>query len=430
MKIRHLIYPAIYLALIGHAWAVCPTFTPTTAANIKDVKTVLDNYNCYLNSDASEYVLDFSNNSYNNTGQFEPNTKFPLTVNNISGKLVRIIGLKLYYNTDKDAVSPYITFSGAKIAMQDSAFTGPGTTGTAIQVNGTATIESTTITNFASGINVAKDASVKLVKNTFTITDAANAVVFDTSVTSPADSTLLGKKVDESDPTNPKAISATGKLNLDSCAGSVEMYFRSVTDKPLSYTSATCTVSTLLDKDITLKFADNTEQIIFSGSCVFTCENFSEAPSTWVAFVYTSADSKTYPFAPMPIMKFSELPDYFVPLVGEQTTGTSGAGGTTIVVIDNTGGQTTTGGDTSGTGNIKAGDGDDLLVDGANKESGDPDNTDSQAKAQADVVGQGSACSVNPIASAPTLEGIFLQLFFLFSGVPVLSVVRKRCRRS
>ena len=119
-------------------------------------------------------------------------------------------------------------------------------------MNGTATIESTTITNFATGIAVAKDASVKMAKNMFTITDIANAVVFeDGSLKAAAtiDATLIGKKVSETDPT--KAESITGKLNLDNCEGSVEMYYKLQiweNEKKLQYhPTATCQISTLKD---------------------------------------------------------------------------------------------------------------------------------------------------------------------------------------
>ena len=161
-----------------------------------------------------------------------------------------------------------IILAGTGHKIESSTLTNNGT-GIAIQVNASSpppsptggegvTIQSTAITNFATGINVAKDASVKLAKNTFTITDPANAVVFDSSVASPIDSTLVGKKVSETD--TAKVESVTGKLNLDSCAGSVEMYYKSSPAEGINalqfYSTATCQVSTLKDEDVEITFAN------------------------------------------------------------------------------------------------------------------------------------------------------------------------------
>ncbi|MBI2092380.1 MAG: hypothetical protein HYT75_05260 [Deltaproteobacteria bacterium] len=477
MKIRHLIYPAIYLALIGHAWAVCPTFTPTTAASIKDVKTILENYNCYLDSNSNEYVLDFSKNSYNNSEKFQPYTKYPLAINNTSYKLVRIIGLKLNYYEGKEAVSPYITFSGSKITLQDSTLTGIGI-GTAIQVNGSATIESTAISNFAEGIKVAKDASVKLAKNAFTIADPANAVVFDSPVQI-IDESWIGKHVSESDAT--KADKLAGKLALEAskCSGSVGLYqydYEQKTEKGIASVLFIKTCALSLDSTdekspFKLKLKDNTEKEIPDGSCYFDCIDLGMPIQNFAGFAYTDANSQTKQFlfasgiiTDLPdVINTPSLPIYlpttsgadgtttassgviFVPGVansgGEQVAEvpiylptTSGADGTTTAssgvifvpgVADSGGGQVAEGSDEVAVGEA-------VMDPSALPPSSDDDNENNDnnnlapdsgaGKASAaDTLGQGQgACSL--IKMPQTNVSHILWLLLAFGGLPVIGM--------
>ena len=111
--------------------------------------------------------------------------------------------------------------------------------------------------------------------------------------------------------------------------------------------NATCQISTLKDEDIELEFADGAKETIANGTCTFKCTDFSEDLSTQVTFAYTSApdlkvgttgtDGKSYPFIPLPIKKFSELPKYTIPM-GPICLPTSpqGGDGTDVIITEDT----------------------------------------------------------------------------------------------
>ncbi|MBI2341369.1 MAG: hypothetical protein HYU98_01360, partial [Deltaproteobacteria bacterium] len=265
--------------------------------------------------------------------------------------------------------------------------TGQAGIGTAIQVTGTAAIESAAISDFATGINVAKDASALVTKGTFTnvVTPIAYEIPAFAGMTGEGiiSADWLGKHVNDADANKIDRIA--GKLDLTcpseipacagmtSCGGSVEMYWKETDDNvtlklfyPLQY-HTTCPVAELKDDTLELTAADGTKKEIAIGACYFDCDGLTDVlKDNYVSFAYATAAGSTAEFMPLPAVKISELGDVIntpmIPILAPTTSGMDGADSTTTVYVPG----------------IESGAGSDNQVDASSVDSNESDdsNTD------------------------------------------------------
>lgn len=153
----------------GNAYAVdvstmCNGVAPTQGFNkFLAIKNKLATYPSALSpQEDGTYVLCFSD-------AVPINGNSELQIIGHEDKPLIIYGLNV--STSNADSSALLNISGSNVTLQSSILSGPvdgNGTGAAIQVNGTnITIKNSTISNFAEGIRVANDASVKLENNIF-----------------------------------------------------------------------------------------------------------------------------------------------------------------------------------------------------------------------------------------------------------------------
>lgn len=432
--------------------ADCPSFVSFWGEN--DLKNKLENFIASATFQNNMYVMCF------NTSQtLSPSFKAPITINNTTQYPLLIYGLNLT-STLKDLNTSTLVLSGQSITLDhvtlttsgggtviqvngnnmsilNSTLTGNGS-GTAIQVNAPSpppspqggegvTVKNSTIDKFTTSINVAEGAGVKLSQNEFDLFPySGNPVVFSGAI-SPIDGTLLGRHVSDAD--SSKVDYVKGKLNLDECAGTMEMYKNYKVDNAETYylkkhTAANCEIQS----DLKAKFDGGEEQTL---ACGFKCEDFTEDLSTKVVFVYSDANGLTKPFAPIPLISFNDMQSVITVIGGGFVAAPTGSemGGDNYVDGEQMvqAGAGDAGGSSGGLAGTCAGENCISLDPGQQAKAQDAENNSGEEKINTSGASATSGCGGSLIdAHNPTLLQILAALIPIFAIPPLVYCKIKR----